>query len=68
LVRVVAHQDPLPCSLEKLGFYSGWLICSAFGVGGELLACVSDERGDDANIGNDMSKCFMASSVRRLAA
>ncbi len=56
MVRVVAHQDSLPGSLEKLQFYSGWLICSAFGVGGELLACVSDERGDDANNGDDMSK------------
>jgi hypothetical protein len=42
--------------LEKLQFYSGWLICSTFGVGGELLACVSDESGGDANNGDDISK------------
>ena len=56
MVLVVANQDSLPCSLEKLQFYSGWLICSVFGVGGELLACVSDERGDDANKSDDRSK------------
>ena len=56
MVLVVANQDSLPCALEKLQFYSGWLTCSAFGVGGELLACVSEERGDDANNGDEMSK------------
>ena len=56
LLRLIARQDSLPCSLEKLQFCIGWLICSAFGVGGELLACVCDERGDYANNGDDMSK------------
>ncbi len=39
-----------------LQFYSDGLICSAFGSGGELFACVSDKRGDDADRGNDVSK------------
>ena len=55
---VIAHEDSLPGSLERLQFSSGRLICSAFGVGGESLACASDERGDDANNGHDVSKWF----------
>ncbi len=58
LVRLIAHQDSLPCSLEKLQFCIDWLIDNAFGFGGELFASVSDERDDDANHGDDMSKEF----------
>jgi hypothetical protein len=34
------------------------LIGDAFGVGGELLACVSAESGQEANNGDDMAKVF----------
>ena len=56
MVLVVANQDSLPCALEKLQFYSGWLIGSAFGFGGDLFASVSDASGDHANQGNGVSK------------
>lgn len=59
-LRLIARQHSLPCSSEKLQFCSGWLICGAFGVGGGLLACVSDESDDGANNGDDMSEWFHA--------
>jgi hypothetical protein len=56
LVRLIAHHDSLPGSLDKLQFCIGWLIDSAFGFLCELVACVSDERGGHANNGDDTSK------------
>ena len=55
-VRLIVHYGSLPCSLEKLQFCIGWLIDNAFAFGGEWFACVSGERGDDENDGDDMSK------------
>jgi len=39
-------------------FCIGWLIDGTFGFGGELFASVSDESGQEANNGDDMSKEF----------
>ena len=58
LARFIAHQDSLPCSLERLQFCSDWLVKGPFSFAGALFACVSDERGDDANNGEDISKLF----------
>jgi hypothetical protein len=44
--------------LEKLQVCIGWLIDNGFGFGGELFASVSDERGQEANHGDGMSKEF----------
>ena len=57
LVRLIAHQDSLPRSLEKLQFYSGGFY-GVLDYGAGLLACLSNKRGDDANHGDDMSKKF----------